>query len=188
MTTLGNNRAPCRSRLPFEERRLLRKRRPRYAMRTFALFVALWPLPLLAQGRPDPSDLELSAAYCLSYTQSFRNWFAAQGSSDPAVRKIEAEAQAETDNQIARLRAYIFAHGASDNPRPFSIAFARGERDAQECQTADDSVCNQQCSKPCQPSQQFSKDACIACIRACPKPPACQRGAKCTDVEAALPF
>ena len=88
----------------------MRKRRPRYAMRTFALFVALWPLPLLAQGRPDPSDLELSAAYCLSYTQSFRNWFAAEGSSDPAVRKIEAEAQAETDNQIARLRAYIFAH------------------------------------------------------------------------------
>jgi hypothetical protein len=143
-----------------------------------------------AQDQTGPSDLELGAAYCLAYRQSWHDWLVAMPKfSIPS--ELTNEALAHDQDDINRFRSYLLAHGlltSNNNPTPFLIAIERGRRDAQECQTADSSGCQSQCTQACQSGQSFKAETCAACWNSCRKPAACARGTNCKDVEASLPF
>lgn len=163
---------------------------------TFVMVVALWPAIAATQNQSGASDLELGAAYCVAFMQgSPRLPKVAIPSANEEFNKKQVETndaldkiQAEIDGQISRLKSYLYAHDWLKNPTPFTIAIRRGQQDAQDCWSADHSACDRQCSQACKIGPNYNNNPCLACIKSCGPIPACQRGAKCDEVEKSLPF
>jgi hypothetical protein len=148
-----------------------------------------------AEDKPDNLDFEMSVAYCLSYKVGLRNWVASFPRANiPAIDSSTDKALAAEDAEIVRLRTYLYAHGigvtVAKDPTPYALASERGKQDAKSCSTQAEvnNSCTTKCSKSCDPRPGFSGDKCTECIMSCEKPAACVRGARCTEVEAKLPF
>lgn len=109
-------------------------------------------------------DLESGAAYCLGFKDAMRTWIMtiSPKPADPGSADIFQQWKNDADDEIKRLRSYLVAHGhltGGGEQGSFLLATQRGAHDAFECSTAVDKNSS-----------------------------ACQRGAKCVAVEAALPF
>lgn len=163
-----------------------------------ALFIAaLYPRALFAQAPPNPSDLELKAAYCMGYWVDSRNWLAQSPFCSGSPDQLCTDQQRQDNERISRLTAYLFTHGwvtTNKDSTPIFFADMRGEQDAQECRryatTPQAKECEQQqCAEQCAGgSLHVNMNVCGACMRSSCSPPACQRISACTNLDAELPF
>jgi hypothetical protein len=177
-------------------------------LKVFGLALLIVALSPCADAQQVPSDLELSAAYCLGSVQSRLDDSLTQRDNDPDCNRISVAGYAavcrngqqvnrntqETWRQgITRLQQYLVAKGFGSSPNTttaYGLAFNRGRADTAWAKARVPTPQEEACTHACV-AQPSSAEQTVQCFKQCPVDDwngSYARMGRCGEVLKELPF